>query len=229
MDALFDASRLYPQREQFAQDAYIARGWLDSEQQRFLVTQARHWAASPAGIRQPRMVGGGKMSVWNIGVGLHWSAHGYSSTAIDSTGHPVPHIPSWVHTLSQRCLEDVWKSGPLPQPFRADAIAVNYYPPGSQMGMHRDAHEKISMPIISLSVGASCIFRFGGTSSKSDPTRDIPVESGDVIIFGGHNRFAYHGVPKLLSPQGPQGCGLEQGRLNFTIRHTGLTDTDLVR
>jgi len=37
-------------------------------------------------------------------------------------------------------------------------------------------------------------------------------------------RLAYHGVPRTLPGTGPDGIGLPDGRLNITLRESGLTD-----
>ena len=46
--------------------------------------------------------------------------------------------------------------------------------------------------------------------------------SGDLFVFGGPSRLAYHGIPKVYPDTAPEGCGLEDGRINITMRVTGL-------
>ncbi|HXF02975.1 MAG TPA: alpha-ketoglutarate-dependent dioxygenase AlkB, partial [Arthrobacter sp.] len=41
-------------------------------------------------------------------------------------------------------------------------------------------------------------------------------------VFGGPARFAYHGVPKIYPATADPDCGLTGGRLNLTMRVTGL-------
>ncbi len=89
------------------------------------------------------------------------------------------------------------------------------------MGMHRDAEEKSAAPVVSLSLGDSCVFRFGNTASRGRPYQDVRLCSGDLFVFGGPARLAYHGVPKVLPGTGPRGLGLT-GRLNITLRVGGL-------
>ena len=59
------------------------------------------------------------------------------------------------------------------------------------------------------------VFRMGGPARK-DPTASILLESGDVVVFGGPARLAYHGIDRIrfgasrLLPEG--------GRINLTCR-----------
>jgi DNA oxidative demethylase len=41
-------------------------------------------------------------------------------------------------------------------------------------------------------------------------------------VFGGPSRLAYHGVLKTLPATGDPGIGLTSGRLNVTLRESGL-------
>ena len=84
------------------------------------------------------------------------------------------------------------------------------------MGMHQDKDENAyDAPVLSISLGDPAIFRVGGTR-RSDPTRSIALESGDVAMLAGDARLAYHGVDRVrfgsssLLPKG--------GRINLTMR-----------
>lgn len=103
-----------------------------------------------------------------------------------------------------------------------DAALVNYYDDAARMGMHQDKDERSNEPVVSLSIGDTCRFRFGNTETRTKPYQDIDLASGDLFVFGGPSRFAYHGVPKVYSGTAPAGCGLESGRINITMRVTGL-------
>jgi alkylated DNA repair protein (DNA oxidative demethylase) len=90
------------------------------------------------------------------------------------------------------------------------------------MGMHTDKDERSPAPVVSLSLGASCVFRFGNTQSRNRPWTDVELESGDLFVFGGPSRLAFHGVPRTLPGTGDPGIGLDGGRLNITLRESGL-------
>ena len=88
--------------------------------------------------------------------------------------------------------------------------------------MHADKDERCLAPVVSLSLGATCVFRFGNTEHRNRPWTDIELESGDLFVFGGPSRLAYHGVTRTLPGTGPADIGLDSGRLNITLRESGL-------
>ena len=90
------------------------------------------------------------------------------------------------------------------------------------MGMHQDKDERSVQPVVSLSIGDTAVFRFGNTESRNRPYSDLELRSGDLFVFGGPSRFAYHGVPKVIPGSADPACGLATGRLNLTLRVTGL-------
>ncbi|HEY2176152.1 MAG TPA: alpha-ketoglutarate-dependent dioxygenase AlkB, partial [Mycobacteriales bacterium] len=68
-----------------------------------------------------------------------------------------------------------------------------------------------------------CRFRFGNTTNRSKPYTDVELASGDLFVFGGPSRMAFHGVPKVYPGTADPESGLPTGRLNLTLRVTGLT------
>ena len=106
--------------------------------------------------------------------------------------------------------------------YRPDVALVNWYGPTARMGMHADREEKCDAPVVSVSVGDSCVFRFGTPAGRGRPWTDVILESGDLFVFGGPSRRAYHGVPKVRPGTAPPGVGVEQGRFNVTLRQSGL-------
>jgi DNA oxidative demethylase len=91
------------------------------------------------------------------------------------------------------------------------------------MGMHRDKDEKVDAPVVSLSIGDTALFRFGNTTNRGQPYTDVVLVSGDLFVFGGPSRFAFHGVPKVYPGTAPPEAGLATGRLNLTMRVTGMS------
>lgn len=90
------------------------------------------------------------------------------------------------------------------------------------MGLHRDNDEIVLKPIVSLSLGSACLFRLGNTLNRGKPWVDIEWHSGDLVVFGDEARLAYHGVPKLLPQVDVPDIGLTEGRLNITLRASGM-------
>lgn len=202
--------------------------WLDGPQRSDLVARCRELSAAAGGARSPRMRNGAEMSVAMVGLGWHWYPYRYSRTRDDGDGGRAPALPGWLGDLARRAVVDAAAVDPLvatdPAGFEPDVALVNWYGPGSRMGMHVDRDEIAPAPVVSLSVGATGIFRFGNTESRGRPWTDVPLESGDVVVFGGPARLAYHGVTRLVRGTGDPVVGDLVGRLNVTVRETGLTD-----
>ncbi len=80
---------------------------------------------------------------------------------------------------------------------RPDACLVNRYAPGAGLGLHQDRDElDHAAPIVSVSIGASCKFMLGGLQRNS-PVRSVALHDGDVMVWGGRSRLAFHGVRPL--------------------------------
>jgi DNA oxidative demethylase len=129
------------------------------------------------------------------------------------TGRPWPPMPEIVLAA--------WRElAGYPHP--PEACLINYYAPGTKMGLHRDEDEEdFKAPVVSLSLGDTAVFRVGGLTRKG-PTRSVRLASGDAVVLGGEARLAYHGVDRILAgtsqllagnPRFPEG-----GRINLTLR-----------
>jgi alkylated DNA repair protein (DNA oxidative demethylase) len=68
-----------------------------------------------------------------------------------------------------------------------------------------------------LCAGAVPVFLFGG-ARRADKVRRVPLEHGDVVVWGGPARLHYHGVLRLADGQHPQASRL---RYNLTLRRAG--------
>jgi DNA oxidative demethylase len=111
-------------------------------------------------------------------------------------------------------------------PHPPQACLVNVYGPQARMGLHQDRDEEdFAAPVVSLSLGDSCLFRVGG-SKRSDPTRSIRLGSGDAVVLGGDTRLAFHGVDRILP--GTSTLLPEGGRINLTMRRVTSVDFDIV-
>jgi len=98
----------------------------------------------------------------------------------------------------------------------AECCLVNLYRGPARMGLHQDKDEKaMSAPVVSVSLGDEALFRIGGTMRRGE-TQSFNLSSGDVVMFGGPARLAYHGIDRIrpgsssLIPGG--------GRINLTLR-----------
>jgi alkylated DNA repair protein (DNA oxidative demethylase) len=211
-------AELFPrERAQIAPGAVHVPGWLDARDQRELVEACRAWARPPAGLRTVRTPGGGTMSARQVCLGWHWYPYRYARTVADGDGAPVKPFPDLLGDLGRRAVRDTL-GGPEPA---FDIALINFYDADARMGMHRDSDEKSDAPVVSLSLGDSCVFRFGNTETRNRPWTDVELRSGDLFVFGGPSRLAHHGVLRIHPGTAPPGLGLS-GRLNITLRVSGL-------
>jgi DNA oxidative demethylase len=230
-------SRLLPRDPlMVAPGAVHLPGWLGHDAQRALVESCRSWVEQSGGPRRPLMPTGGTMSVAITCLGWHWYPYRYSRTADDGDGRPVDPFPPSLGELGRGAVTDAAaidssvrapseeRPDMVPSSFVPDVALINWYGPGAHMGMHADRDERSPAPVVSVSLGDSCVFRFGTAAGRGRPWADVVLESGDVFVFGGPSRLAFHGVPKVLSGTGDPGIGLEEGRFNLTLRETGLSD-----
>ncbi len=219
--ALFD-----PQprpRTEVAPGAVHVPDWLTLDQQRMLVRACREWARGPVPIRRTRLPRGGVTSVQTVCVGWHWQPYRYTRTAEDVNGARVAAFPPWLVELGRRALADAYQDPAAGDGYTPDTALINFYDAEARLGMHQDKDERANAPVVSLTVGDSCVFRFGNTENRTRPYTDVELASGDLFVFGGPSRFAYHGVPRIRPGTGDPATGLLNGRLNLTMRVTGLT------
>ncbi|NSC24812.1 alpha-ketoglutarate-dependent dioxygenase AlkB [Streptomyces albus subsp. chlorinus] len=218
------SDELFPRpAAEIAPGAVHLPGRLDEQAQAALLAACRRWALPPAGLRTVRMPGGGEMSVRQLSLGRHWYPYGYADTVVDGGGEPVKPFPGWLGEWARSAVRDavrvagadVYGTAPGTVPY--DIALVNFYGDGARMGMHRDSDERSDAPVVSFSLGDTCVFRFGTPEGRGRPWRDVPLRSGDAFVFGGPSRLAYHGVPRTEPGSAPPGLGL-RGRVNVTVR-----------
>ena len=218
------AMELFPrptERVELAPGVVVISGWLSPAEQRALVQQFRVWALPPAGLRHPRVPSGHLMSVQSVCLGWHWHPYAYSRTADDTDGAPVKPLPSNIARLACQAVADTFGASTAEQ-FEPDAVIANLYAPGARLGLHQDAEEPSDAPVVTISLGDTCLFRMAGVDRRTAPFLDITLRSGDLLVFGGPSRRVYHGVPKVFDNTGPRDLGLPSGRLSLTVRETGF-------
>ena len=152
--------------------------------------------AAVAPFRNMITPGGFRMSVGMTNCGrAGWvtDRKGYRYEPVDPfTGNPWPPMPDAFRHLATSAAAAAGYPG-----FEPDACLMNLYEPGSRLSLHRDENERdMTAPIVSVSLGLPAIFLFGG-NCRSDRPRRIPLESGDVVVWGGPDRLVYHGVAPL--------------------------------
>lgn len=204
-------------RSEIADGAVLFRSYLPLDEQRALATRCLAIGAGETGFYTPIVRGGRPMSVRMLCLGRHWNAlaYRYEGVRSDADGRPAPPLPDDLATLAQRVAREAgFRMAP-------DVCIVNWYAAGSRMGLHQDKDESDASladgtPVVSLSLGDTARFLFGGLRRR-EPVQTIPLESGDAFVFGGPSRLRYHGVARILPGTGPPSVELE-GRLNLTFR-----------
>jgi alkylated DNA repair protein (DNA oxidative demethylase) len=156
--------------------------------------------------------GGSNMSaaMSNCG-GAGWVSDrtGYRYARTDPlTQNPWPAMPAPLRTLAS---EAALRAGFAN--FTPDVCLINRYQLGAKMALHQDRDEAdFTAPIVSLSLGLSAIFLWGGAKRADKPVK-LPLHSGDVVVWGGASRLNFHGVAPLKP--GPHKLGW---RYNLTFR-----------
>jgi alkylated DNA repair protein (DNA oxidative demethylase) len=209
---LFAGASSGERAEPLAEGAVVLRGFARCEAAALLAAVQRVAAAAP--FRNMITPGGLRMSVamTNCGrAGWVTDRRGYRYEPADPlTGRAWPPIPVSFRELAVGAADAAGFAG-----FEPDACLVNRYEPGTRLSLHRDENERdLSAPIVSVSLGLPAVFLFGGLT-RSDRPRRIPLESGDVVVWGGPARLTYHGVAPLAAGEDPLSG---QCRINLTLR-----------
>ncbi|WP_316173712.1 MULTISPECIES: DNA oxidative demethylase AlkB [unclassified Bradyrhizobium] len=201
-----------PIREQLAVGAVLLRGFARPRQHELVAAIQTITAQAP--FRRMFTPGGHQMSVamTNCGeVGWITDRSGYRYDAIDpDSGRPWPSMPPLLRDLAEQAAAEAGFAG-----FAPDACLINCYEPGAKMSLHQDRDERnMSAPIVSVSLGLPATFLFGGLK-RSDKSQRYRLAHGDVVVWGGPARLAFHGVAPLAD--GEHGL-LGRRRINLTFR-----------
>lgn len=125
-----------------------------------------------------------------LGGQYDWTEKVYPST-------PPPAFPRDVAGLVQ---------GLFPA-MKAQAAIVNLYTPGDTLSLHRDVSEECDRPLVSISLGCDGLFIAGlesPESSKPASSLVMRLRSGDAVVMSGPARYAWHGVPQILTGTCPE-------------------------
>ena len=120
--------------------------------------------------------------------------YNWSTNIYENTPERISEFPP---ELVELCNKHATISGI--ESYEPQAGIVNFYHGNvSMMKAHQDESEfTFDKPIFSYSMGARCIFLLGRASTDIEP---IPIwmNSGDLMIMGGHSRVFYHGAMSNL-------------------------------
>jgi len=211
-DPMLDLLDTRPAHERIADGACLLRGFA-LENAAALVAEVGH-VEKAAAFRQLETPGGFRMSVAMTNCGaLGWVSdrRGYRYTTEDPlSGRPWPAMPALFSTLAGRAARAAGF-----EDFEPDACLINSYVPGARLTLHQDKDESdFRAPIVSVSLGLPAVFLFGGNARK-DKHRRIPLQHGDVVVWGGPARLFHHGV---LALKDGHHAVLGRRRVNLTFR-----------
>lgn len=167
-----------------------------------------------APLRHMITPGGYRMSVAMTSCGqVGWVSgrSGYRYDPIDPlTGRAWPALPAALLDIARRAAADAGFEN-----FSPDTCLINCYEPGTRLALHQDRNERdASAPIVSVSLGLPAVFLFGGMQRSDRPQR-YRLEHGDVAVWGGPARFAFHGIAPLADGHHAL---LGNKRINVTFR-----------
>jgi DNA oxidative demethylase len=210
---LFDESEVRARsREPLADGGWILRAFAVDRAESLIA--AIDDVAARAPFRHMTTPGGFRMSVamTNCGdVGWVTDRTGYRYDGIDPDHErPWPPMPDAFLELARSAARTAGYPG-----FQPDACLINEYLPGAALSLHQDRNERdFGAPIVSLSLGLPATFMFGGLK-RTDRAKRMPLFHGDVAVWGGASRLAFHGVAKLKDGEHSI---LGRRRLNVTLR-----------
>lgn len=198
--------------EMLGEGAILLRGFALREAKTLVKAVERVAAEAP--FRHMITPGGYRMSVGMTNCGrAGWitDRRGYRYDALDPvTQRPWPAMPAVLQRLAMRAAEAAGFTD-----FAPDACLINRYEPGARLTLHQDKNERdFTQPIVSVSLGLPAVFLFGGLR-RADRPRRLTVESGDVVVWGGVARLAFHGIDKLAEGEDPLTGNY---RINLTLR-----------
>jgi DNA oxidative demethylase len=199
-------------RELLAPGAVLLRGFARQHETELFTGLRKVTAKAP--FRHMITPGGFRMSVAMTNCGsFGWITDktGYRYDSVDPASNLAwPDMPDCFLKLAMSAASDAGYKKFVP-----DACLINRYEAGSKLSLHQDRNERdFEQPIVSVSLGVSAIFLFGGTH-RNDKTKRVLVEHADVIVWGGPSRLRYHGVMPIKGGfhSLTEGC-----RINLTFR-----------
>ncbi|MGX6567557.1 DNA oxidative demethylase AlkB [Cupriavidus necator] len=201
-----------PAIEPLADGAVVLRGVARADAEVLLADVQAIIALAP--WRHMITPGGLRMSVAMVNCGtVGWvsDARGYRYDPVDPlNGKPWPEMPASFRKLATTAAAQAGFAG-----FEPDACLINRYEPGTRLSLHQDRDERdFSAPIVSVSLGLPAVFLFGGMRRADRPQR-VRLAHGDVVVWGGPSRLAFHGVAPLADGDHPL---LGRLRINLTFR-----------
>jgi DNA oxidative demethylase len=190
---LFDAFK--PVKEEITKDVFLLHGFALGASEHLLLADLQA-IVMQAPLRNMMTKMGFAMSAAMTNCGaLGWTSDrkGYRYTAQDPlTNKPWPAMPASFLQLATSAADTCGFEN-----FTPDACLINQYKIGASMGLHQDKNElDFTQPIVSVSLGIPAVFAFGG-KNRADKTIKIPLQHGDIVVWGNAARLNHHAIMPL--------------------------------
>lgn len=207
-------NELLPAKQEIVQGAFLLPGFALEYEASILAGLEKIVEQAP--FRHMVTPGGFTMSVAMTNCGLGWvtDRKGYRYTSNDPVNNqPWPAMPGVFKALAEKAASEAGF-----RHFEPDACLINRYNIGARMSLHQDKNEQdFSQPIVSVSLGLPAVFQFGGLE-RADKTVKVPLNHGDVVVWGDEARLRYHGILPLKTDYHPI---VGDYRINLTFRKAG--------
>lgn len=176
-----------------------------------LLFAAMQAVAAVSPFRQMTTPGGWRMSVATTSCGeAGWLSdrRGYRYDRTDpETGRPWPALPILFRAIAADAASAIGFDGFVP-----DTCLINRYEPGARLSLHQDRNEAdYGQPVVTVSLGLPAVFLWGG-QRREDKVRRLSLLHGDIMVWGGPDRLAFHGVRNLADGEHPMA-----GRARYSL------------
>ncbi|KAI8610856.1 hypothetical protein BC830DRAFT_1260688 [Chytriomyces sp. MP71] len=146
-----------------------------------------------------------------------WSSLGWQYNWTEKIYHmdrPVA-FPKDLHALTRSVVGSVESITQYPgNAFSSEAGIINFYQLNDALMGHQDRSEiNMDAPLVSYSLGHSCIFLIGSESREDEEKLPLALvlRSGDIVVMSGASRRCFHGVPRILAGTLPPHLRIDAG------------------
>ncbi|XP_071691100.1 DNA N(6)-methyladenine demethylase ALKBH1D-like [Rutidosis leptorrhynchoides] len=207
----------------------LFKNYVSVSEQVEIVNTCQKFGMGPGGFYRPVTRAGRRKNFQMMCFGRNWDPITRYDWKHRSDGSEAPPIPNHLLLLAVKSILRAHDSYmPLMDP---DICIVKFYTTTiGKLRLRQDRDEGRSsleggLPVVSVTIGDSVRFVYSYTGDMAH-AKEITLQSGDVLIFGGESRHIYHGIKKIIPESAPfsllQQTNLVPGSLNLTFKDYSL-------